>query len=618
VARAQTEVIVAKTGDGSPDGVGTFAGSFGFGRPSLNDLGEAAFGAKLTGVGVTATNDWGNFLGAGGPLAAISREGDPSPDGNGIIHAIGNPHINDNGTIAFWTGINGSSPSSTQGFFTGSGGALTKIARLGESAGGNGTYSSLFSGSLLLNDAGQVGFSSPLTGTDAGAANDFAIFRGSGGAATEIVREGDTVPGGGTFQFLANASMNESGQIAFESGVAGSGSTRGLFVGSGGAITEIARHGDSAPGSGLGTFTTTLGTPIINDLAQVAFSATLTGTTLGSSNDRGLFRGSGGAITPIVREGEGTPTAGVNFFNMGTSTYGMNNSGELLFSSSVSGTGVGSSNDQALFRSDGATTVQIAREGDAVPSGFGSFGSFSDMAINDSGQVLFKSGSTGLYFYDDTLGLLEVVRNGQPLFGSTLQNFSYFTSNYQGDERDGFNEAGQVAYHFTLQNGVEGVAVWSSPGSTPDTPVLPTGGGGGGRFEFDDVSGDGNWFDPPTVSGYQYATTDTSNSTEVGLPPIANVPDGDGEYLVSSVHGDQIVLAGANYVFPSPVDFFTITGINPLVDGEDPLAFPTYLDFDVATVSFTMTPIPEPSTLVLAGLCLLNLLGCRRFRRRTV
>ena len=102
------------------------------------------------------------------------------------------------------------------------------------------------------------------------------------------------------------------------------------------------------------------------------------------------------------------------------------------------------------------------------------------------------------------------------------------------------------------------------------------------------------------------------------MPPIANVPDGDGEYLVSSVHGDQIVLAGANYVFPSPVDFFTITGINPLVDGEDPLAFPTYLDFDVATVSFTMTPIPEPSTLVLAGLCLLNLLGCRRFRRRTV
>jgi hypothetical protein len=78
VARAQTEVIIAKTGDASPDGVGTFGG-FGFGRPSLNDLGQAAFNVNLTGAGVTTANDWGNFLGSGGPLTAITREGDPAP-----------------------------------------------------------------------------------------------------------------------------------------------------------------------------------------------------------------------------------------------------------------------------------------------------------------------------------------------------------------------------------------------------------------------------------------------------------------------------------------------------------------------------------------------------------
>jgi hypothetical protein len=87
---------------------------------------------------------------------------------------------------------------------------------------------------LLFNDAGQVGFKPSLTGTDLGAADNSAIFRGSGGAATEIAREGDSAPGGGLLGSLADGSMNESGQIAFESAITGSTSTRGIFVGSGG------------------------------------------------------------------------------------------------------------------------------------------------------------------------------------------------------------------------------------------------------------------------------------------------------------------------------------------------------------------------------------------------
>lgn len=153
-----------------------------------------------------------------------------------------------------------------------------------------------------------------------------------------------------------------------------------------------------------------------------------------------------------------------------------------------------------------------------------------------------------------------------------------------------------------------------APGSDPGNPILPTSGGSGTPFRFDNVSGDGNWFDPPLVGGYEYATDGSSNFTEVGLPPLVNVPDADGQYLVSSVHGDQSVLAGNNYVFPSPVDFFTINGINPFVDGGDPLAFPTYLDFDQTTVTWTMTPIPEPSSVLLLapGLVALVVVAARR------
>ena len=83
------------------------------------------------------------------------------------------------------------------------------------------------------------------------------------------------------------------------------------------------------------------------------------------------------------------------------------------------------------------------------------------------------------------------------------------------------------------------------------------------------------------------------------MPPLEVVGNSDGIYLVTSVLGAQPVTAGANLVFVSPVDFFTVSGISPLVDGGNPTAFPTFLAFDRPTASFTMTPIPEPASLLL-------------------
>ncbi len=137
------------------------------------------------------------------------------------------------------------------------------------------------------------------------------------------------------------------------------------------------------------------------------------------------------------------------------------------------------------------------------------------------------------------------------------------------------------------------------PGSSPDNPYPPTSGGDGEPFVFSDAPS-GRWFDPPLAGGYFYETDGDSNFTLVRPPPQAIVPDGDGQYLVSSIHGDQIVAADATYVFPSPVGSFRILGIDPLVDGGEPLGFPTFLDFDQTPVTFFMSPIPEPATIALA------------------
>ena len=138
------------------------------------------------------------------------------------------------------------------------------------------------------------------------------------------------------------------------------------------------------------------------------------------------------------------------------------------------------------------------------------------------------------------------------------------------------------------------------PGESPDNPVLPGGIIGPGKYVFTSQSGTGMWFDPPFVDKYFYQTDGNSNFTSVGLPPLTTVPDGDGLYEVVSALGTVTVSAGGTHNFSSPVGEFTVRGINPLVDGGDPLAFPTFLTFDQQTVSFTMTAIPEPTAFVLA------------------
>lgn len=151
----------------------------------------------------------------------------------------------------------------------------------------------------------------------------------------------------------------------------------------------------------------------------------------------------------------------------------------------------------------------------------------------------------------------------------------------------------------------------NEPGDSADNPILPDGGDGDTGFQFNDAPGRG-WFDPPATGAYQYMTDGASNFVSVFLPPFAVVPDADGLYLVKSAHGDITVAAGSSYTFPSPVTWFSIYGIDPTVDGGDPLAFPTFLTFDSFSNTFTQTPVPEPAAWLLGVLAL----GMARRRTR--
>ncbi len=135
-----------------------------------------------------------------------------------------------------------------------------------------------------------------------------------------------------------------------------------------------------------------------------------------------------------------------------------------------------------------------------------------------------------------------------------------------------------------------------SPGSSENNPVLP-GGMEDGAFSFVGVV-TGAWVDPPVAEGFRYTMNSDSLFTE-----IQDFPTGFPNPFTVSVNGQELGEFGPG----DSVDFtkfpgggvkeFTITGLTPLVDPENPIAFPLKVGFDTETADFTMGAILDPEAV---------------------
>ena len=104
----------------------------------LNDAGQTAFSADLTGSGVDSTNDAGIWSEGSGSLALVARSGDHAPGTpSGVNFSQLRYHLmfavlNDAGQIAFFASLTGSGVDSTNDlgiWATDRTGALQLIAR---------------------------------------------------------------------------------------------------------------------------------------------------------------------------------------------------------------------------------------------------------------------------------------------------------------------------------------------------------------------------------------------------------------------------------------------------------------------------------------------------------
>jgi hypothetical protein len=267
---------------------------------------------------------------------------------------------------------------------------------------GSGVNFGIF-GNPVLNNSGQVAFRSALTGTGVTGSNDEAIYRDT----TLIAREGNAAPGAGSgvnFGFFAVPVLNNTGQVAFWSLLTGTEVTgsndQAIYRDS----TLIAREGNAAPGVGSGVNFGFLNNPVLNNTGQVAFQGFLTGTgVVTGSNDRAIWRDS----TLIARRGDPAPGtgSGVNFGGFDDPI--LNNSGQVAFFSGLTGNGVTGANDFAIWLGDGVEQVKVAREGDSLAGSTISFFNLSRDSLNDYGQVAYQAslvnGNQGVFLFTPEL-----------------------------------------------------------------------------------------------------------------------------------------------------------------------------------------------------------------------
>ena len=280
---------------------------FSFGDSSLNESNDVANHA-----GVNPGFETSIYVELDGIDRAVALLGDPAPGTGDTYTGLGRPHLNDAGDVAF-----AANAFPSRGVFVDSSGIVTPVALNGASAPCGGIYQSFGgAGNVSINGSGDVAFHA-IVDRPSPQPTIPALIVNSGGTDTPVACTGDSAPGtgGGTYSggfgspSVHRPFINDSGAVAFFARVSGGTASEGIFVDSGGLDTAVALVGDPAPGTGGGTysgFDLGGGSPSLNDVGVVAFRALVTGGTA----SEGIFMDAGAGDSVVALLGDMAPETG--------------------------------------------------------------------------------------------------------------------------------------------------------------------------------------------------------------------------------------------------------------------------------------------------------------------
>ncbi|MBV8820463.1 MAG: hypothetical protein JO022_19040 [Acidobacteriaceae bacterium] len=232
-----------------------------------------------------------------------------------------------------------------------------------------------------------------------------------------------------------------------------------------GRITAIVEPGTAAPGGSTFDYAQV---PFNNNLGDIAFDGHVYADPCNDSSgqqasrvfcDESVFLRNGrtGAIVSIARQGRPSPVAGQNY----NYAFGpvLNNLGDLVFLGNLSQSG-----KNAVFLHSQGTTVVIARPGDALPGGhvMAQAGTFPHNAyVNDNRQVAFvatlDNGDQGLFVWSEGTVRL-VAKTGTQLGGSTIANLDDFGAGAASTQL-AINDRGQILFAANLASGVDALVL---------------------------------------------------------------------------------------------------------------------------------------------------------------
>ncbi len=204
--------------------------------PSQNIEGGLVFRARVTGAGITSSNNTGIWV-AGAITRILARTGDLAPGfSKGVVlsELALKPAIQASASATFWARVSG--PGVAAGadqaiFTTRLEEPLTALVRAGELAHGLGDSSTYYSfdATIAVNDPGDAAFVARLAGPNVTAANNHAmyVYPASASEPRVVAREGDEVfvNTGVVYSSFVGPGINGFGRVAFLALVSGTGIT---------------------------------------------------------------------------------------------------------------------------------------------------------------------------------------------------------------------------------------------------------------------------------------------------------------------------------------------------------------------------------------------------------
>lgn len=290
------------------------------------------------------------------------------------------PVINAQGQVAFEAWLAGPSVNNDndRGIFSESSGALDLVIREDVPAPGTETgteFASFFD--PLYADDGSIGLHGFLRGPGVVLnENHIGVWSGSAGTLTLLARLGSQAPGlatGTNFSVFNSHAYGHNGHIAFFSLLTGTGvdstNYRSLWSDSSGTLTLLARMGSQAPGTDPGVVFEHFSPPVVNGSGLTAFRATVSGPGVDNSNSLGIWSDGFGSLLLVARAGDFAVGAGpgVFFADFNNIEPTINDAGDTAFHVGLNGAGVDDTNDRGIWSQTSGELAMIAREGDQAP-----------------------------------------------------------------------------------------------------------------------------------------------------------------------------------------------------------------------------------------------------------